>query len=83
VIGWPSVLLGVAVTACYIGQGLLAAHIVVRGLAVDTKGVVYAMVGVLALVGVRGVLIWACEVSAARGAEQVKVGLRLCRGVGA
>ncbi|MFJ1730269.1 ABC transporter ATP-binding protein [Streptomyces sp. NPDC088254] len=72
-----SVTLGVAVSACYIGQGLLLTLAVDRGLHGDLTGAVVACCGALALTAVRAALTWAREVTAARGAEHVKTALRL------
>ncbi|HEX2316227.1 MAG TPA: ABC transporter ATP-binding protein [Thermomonospora sp.] len=72
-----SVAAGAAITACAIGQGLLAAHAVVRGLDGDTGAVVVAACAVAGLMVVRAVLVWAREVAAARGAERVKARLRI------
>ncbi|MFY1668501.1 ABC transporter ATP-binding protein [Plantactinospora sp. WMMB334] len=71
------VLLGVAITGSYAGQGLLIAHVLV--VILDGRGLgaaVVALAGALGLQAVRAVLLWAREVLAATVAGRTKEDLR-------
>ncbi|TWT03951.1 ABC transporter ATP-binding protein [Reyranella sp. CPCC 100927] len=79
-IGGPiavSVMLGLLVTACYVAQGLclaLALAALFRGEALSAA--ITWIIAFAAVVGMRGILVWATEIAAQRTARRTKEHLR-------